>query len=454
MGKDLTTGVLVTPDMVEWSALSQNKEGTERVAEGGGQIIVGQPSEGDDKTNKLFDGMKSPVILALPSAQVLMRVMNFPLVEDDELEGMVELQVDKFSPFPIDQMVVSHEVLTRSETEMSVLVAAAKEKAIDDAAVVLKQNGHKIQRVDVALLGMWKNILDDGALTQEGRETLVILSGGSIDVLTHEDGVLIAMSCLGAIPDFSDESSLVDISQEVSHLLMGIEVEYGRAPRQKITLWADDINHAFGDALENACGMEVENKSLGVLPSVSHGVAVRGMERSDSNKLLDLTPEVWKSALLAKRSKRHLIVAALSVLLVWCLVVIGGVGWYKFEEIRLKKLEATDAKWATPANRVRKLRLQISMIEKYTDHTHSALECLREISSVQPKGVDLSSFTYRKTEGIDIDGEADSEQLVNQFNESLNKSALFDSVKPGAKIRTKSGRYRFSFDIQFPKEEI
>ncbi len=438
MAKGITTGVLVTSDEVAWASMQQSKDGAKSIAEGRGESSL--------------EEIKSAVVMALPSTDVLLRVMEFPLVDDDELEGMVELQVDKFSPFPIDQMVVSHEVLVRSDSGVSVLVAAAKEKSVDEAAEILK--GHKIERVDVALLGVWRNIVDAGGLVSEGRETLVIVSGVSIDVLTQENGVPMAMSCLGSVPDLDDASIVSDISQEVSHLLMGLEVEHGRASHQQITLWSNDINHVFGDALKNTCSMEVCNKSLGILPAIANGVAIRSTGGAGSNDLLDLTPESWRSASAAKRSKRQLIIAALSVLIVWVLMVGGGFGWFKFEKIRLKQLELVDAKWSEPANEVRQLRLQVSMIERYTDHTYSALECLREISRMQPDGVDLSSFTYRKSEGLDIDGEADSGILVNQFNEALNKSEMFINVKPGARTRTRKGRHRFSFDITFPKEEF
>ena len=439
MAKGITTGVLVRSDEVAWATLQQSKAGIECVA------------QGSDESS--LEEIKTPVVMALPSADVLLRVMEFPLVDDDELEGMVELQVDKFSPFPIDQMVVSHEVLYRGDSGISVLVAVAKEKVVDQAADVLKAHGHKIQRVDVALLGLWRNIVDTGVLATESRETLVIVSVDSIDVLTHENGVLMALSCLGSLPDLSDESVAVDISQEVSHLLMELEVEHGRASQQQITLWSNDITPVFGDTLKNSCGMEVDNKSLGILPALANGVALRGIGEA-GGALLDLTPESWRVASAAKRSKRQLIIATFAVLFVWILVVGGGLGWLKFEEIRLKQLEMVNAKWSEPANEVRQLRLQVSMIERYTDHTYSALESLREISRLQPEGVDLSSFSYRKSEGLDIDGEADSGILVNQFNEALNKSEMFVNVKSGARTRTRKGRHRFSFDITFPKEEF
>ncbi len=446
MAKDLATGVVVTSEAVAWATLRNAKGGGECVAEG----RVERVAEGEEPSveiNQLAD-IKPPVILALPPTQLLLRVLEFPAVDDAELADMVELQVDKYSPFPVDQMVVAHEVLSRDEQTCVVLVAAAKETAIDEAADVLKEQGLRIARVDVALLGRWNSIVDAGQLASRGRETLVIVSDGTVEVLTHESGIPIALSCLGRTPDLTDEATADDIAQEVAHLLMGVELERGRHEAgQAITLWSDVPLISFAAALQQASKVSVGERSLSTLPAMVHSVASRELS---GKALLDLTPAPWRLAATSKRTRRQMAIAALSVLGIWAVLVGGGLGWLAFEEARLVQLEEEEVRWMEPANEVRRLRLQVDMIERYTDRRYSALECLREISALQPQGVDLTTFTYRKGEGMDIDGEADSGPLVNRFNEALNQSALFADVKSGTRTMTRKGRHRFSFDVKFP----
>jgi len=346
-------------------------------------------------------------------------------------------------------MVVSHEVLSRDDQSCTVLVAAAKEAAIDEAADVLKAQGVKIGRVDVALLGRWNSIVETGQLATSGRETLVIVSDGTLEVLTHEGGIPVGLSCLGRTPDLEDVATANDIAREVAHLLLGFEIENGRHEEgQAITLWSDEPLASFATSLQIACKSSVGERSLGILPSTERGVALRELS---GDGLLDLTPAPWRLAATSKRTRRQMVVTALCVLGVWALFVGGGLGWLAVEEARLVKLEEDEVRWMEPANEVRRLRLQVDMIERYTDRTHSALECLREISALQPQGLDLTSFTYRKGEGLDLDGEADSGPLVNEFNEKLNQSKLFADVKPGTRTLTRKGRHRFGFDISFPE---
>jgi hypothetical protein len=452
MAKDTATGVLVTSEVVEWSALRQNKGRFEVLSDG--RFVLPPPVDPesdapvDDVVPAPFADLKTPVVLALPSTQLLLRILELPAVDDDDLAGMVELQVDKFSPFPIDQMVVSYEVLARDDTDCRVLVAAAKITAVDEAGEVLKREGLRIERVDAALLGRWKSLVNAGQLAATGRETLVLVSDNTVEMLTHEAGVLIALNCLGKVPDLADPEGASDIAQEVSHLMMGLEVERGRAADQQLVLWSDDALSPFGSALEAACGVAVGERSLGALPTSEHGVAARSLSGTG---VLDLTPESWTAAASSKRTRRTMLISALVVFGLWGLFVGGGLGWIAFEQARLHRMEADAARWLEPANEVRRLRLQVNMIQRYMDRTYSALESLREISRLQPEGIDLTSCTYRKGEGMDIDGEADSGLLVNQFNQALNQSTLFVGVKPGTRTLTRQGRHRFSFDISFPE---
>jgi hypothetical protein len=454
VARDTITGILVTPEGVEWATLQQSKGGADVVA----SDRVAVPSVSEDSSSEgegdsgvvaeSIEAIKTPVVLALPSTQLLLRVLDLPAVDADELTEMVELQVDKYSPFPIDQMVVSHEVLTQDAQNCTVLVAAAKLSAVDEIGDMLKQHGLRIERVDVALLGRWKSMVETGQVATTGRETLVIVADESIEILTHDAGTLIALSCLGKAPNLDDPITAADIAQEIAHFLVGLEVERGRAEVQAITLWSACDSPAFVEALTEACQQHVGERSLVVLSPVSHGIALRAL---GDGTFLDLTPDPWRDALSSSRFRRNMLFSVFGLLGLWLLFVGGALGWFAFEKMRINRLKAEDVRWMEPANEVRRLRLQVNMIERYTDQTYSALECLREISQRQPTGVDLTSFTYRKGEGMDLDGEADRGSLVNRFNEALNQSELFSEVRPGTRSLTKRGRYRFSFDIEFPE---
>jgi len=444
MATEQTAAITERPDgTVAWVAVRRGRGGSESDE---GVFSLG----GELASRGLFKG--ASVVLAVPSHQMVMRVLDLPATDAEELAGMVDLQVDKFSPFPLDQMVVSHEILARREGGCAVLAAAARSSVITAAGQRFKDAGIRISRVDALLLGRWQTLVEGGQLAMEGRETLVLVDGGGVDVLTHEAGVPVALSGLGEVPAADDADLANELAQEIEHMLMGLEAERGRATPSVVSVWSPaGEGRVIAGALQSRLKRPVCEQSLDTLASAVSGTARRAQNAAPGG-LLDLTPPAWREADRVRLFRRRLIMVAALLLGGWLLLAGGGWGTVAWQRARVEQLKAAEQRWMEPANAVRRLRMQVQMIQRYMDRRVSALECLREISELQPAGVDLTSFTYRKGDGMELVGEADSGALVNQYNEMLNASELFASVKAGARTLTPKQRHRFSFEITFRKE--
>ncbi len=409
----------------------------------------------DGKASAITDAKAARMaVLALPSSQMVMRVLEFPVTDPAELTAMTELQVDKFAPFPLDQMVVSHEVLSQQEGRSIVLAAAARVSVVSEAGQrLVAAHGVHVGRVDALILGRWRTLQKAGQIEDHGRETLVLVDDSGVDVLTHEAGVPVGLSGLGNVPALIDPDSACDLAQEIAHLLMGIEADRGQIPQSLVTVWSGkrDVS-ALVSALQSRVRGNVRERSLEILPSAISGVAERAANSGDA-RLLDLTPPAWRDIEAKKLFRRRLIMTVSLLLGGWLLLAALGWGLLVWQRAQVAQLQAAELRWIEPANAVRRLRTQAQLIQRYMDRRTSALECLREISLLQPDGVDLASFTYRKGEGMELVGEADSGALVIQFNEKLNRSVLFATVKAGPRTLTARDRHRFSFEITFRKEE-
>ncbi len=442
MAGDVITGVAGLPTGMMWATVRRGRpqEAEEGVLEPG---VPGTDVPGS---------WSGPVVLAIPSSQMVMRVMEFPVEDASELASMVELQVDKFSPFPLEQMVVSHEMLARHDGMAQVLMAAAKTSVIGAIGQGLRDRGVKISRVDSTLLGRWQTLQEAGQLESSGRETLVLLDGGGVDILTHEAGVPVALSGLGEVADLGDPDIAGDVAREIAHLLMGLDAEHGRAGHAVLTVWsADDAAAAaLVAALRGCTTLAVRVRSLSLLSGLAGGIARRALA---GGQLLDLTPPAWRAQEQSSRFQKRIIMLTAALGAGWLLLLGGGRGLMALQRTQVERLRASEIRWLEPANAVRRLRLQVHLIHRYMDRRTSALECLREISELQPPGVDLTSFTYRKGEGLELVGEADSGPLVIQFNQRLNDSPLFVAVRAGPRTMTPRQRHRFSFEISFSGED-
>jgi len=95
------------------------------------------------------------------------------------------------------------------------------------------------------------------------------------------------------------------------------------------------------------------------------------------------------------------------------------------------------------------MRRRVFMIKRYMDRSDSALECLREISALQPRGIDLTSFSYRKGETLRISGEAETVDQVYSFKSKLEGSTLFVGAKlQGPRRDRKKRKEVFDIDLR------
>lgn len=393
-----------------------------------------------------------PTTIALPASQVVTRILTLPLLDAEELAGAVDLQVDKFSPFPVEQMVYSYEVLEQRDEETVVLVAISQRTSVAGWGDVLRENGMDIVRVDCSALGMWKALQRKDILDRERRQSLLVLDEDEIVLLTHDGGKLLSISGLGDPENFDDPDACADLAEEVNRILMETDADHGEGENAELILWVwpehGDVA-TLRDALSTALVVSiVEDVQRYDAEDVASGILQRslGQEQVESASI-NLIPEEWVRASDARVFRKKLFIIGGGLLGLWLALLAGGWAYMTWEQARLEQLRAREQEWLQPANAVRGMRQQVLMIDRYRERTHSALETLREISALQPEGIDLISLTYRSADGLEIVGEADSGSLVLQFNQNLNDSDLFADVRPGTRTRTRQGRHRFSFEV-------
>lgn len=457
MAGEFVTGIVVEEKALEWVAL---RGGKGRAVSGrSGRLLLDAESPPADETPDESDERitarikaecrlpKGIVSAAVPSEHVLLRVMDLPPVDDDELASMVELQADKVSPFPVENMVVSHEVLERDESRCRVLVAAARLDAIEDIGNRLGAAGIVPARVDAALLGWWRSLRDADAVSP-GRHLVLLLANSVPEVIVLEDGVPVVFRSMGTGMDWDEPGIAEETAREVGYALMSLELEQGPAASCTVTVFyrGEEPAGLLG-ALGEECACKVEARPLADLPTAAEGVA----RRAAGGTTLDLTPVSWTSARMSRSFRRRMLAAAVLILLAWGLGVGGLFGMTVYEESKLASLQSTREEWRGPSLEVRSMRRRAYMIHRYMDRSDSALECLRETTSVQPRGVDLTSFSYRKGEGVKIRGNAVGVNEVYAFKSALDRSELFPETRlEGPSTMRGSSRQSFQMEMKLP----
>jgi hypothetical protein len=87
----------------------------------------------------------------------------------------------------------------------------------------------------------------------------------------------------------------------------------------------------------------------------------------------------------------------------------------------------------------KQLRDELIAMQNQMYTKNSALEVLREVSSLLPENLKLSGFDYRKDQLVKLRGSAQSVNAANDFISRLERCPLFSGVKLPSPVRSDPG---------------
>ena len=362
--------------------------------------------------------------LTLPASQALLRVVSLPTTDDTELHGMAELQLDKFSPFPAESMVMALEVVERQEKATRVLIAAAQRDVIAAQATALLTAGLLPAGVGVDILGWWQNLKAAGKLAERGGELVVVLTSAGADLLALHDGHPLLFRTLS-----QNLAGSAEIIEELDFALLSLEAEWGEeTPR--LSVWrAPEVPAALAEAIQAHTELRVTVHELAQLPQLTEGVAQRAADANMAPPVVNLVLPDWLTEARQRVVRRRLTLAGGLIGAVWLLAVAGVIGFSQVAKSNVANMQREMARLEQPAAEVRRQQELVKILQQYSDPAGTALECLREISSALPDGVKITSFTFVKGEKIQVRGEAEDAKGIYAFQQGLKGAPRFKQVQ-------------------------
>lgn len=172
------------------------------------------------------------VAIGVANQKVVVRLIDLPFMQKDELGGAITYQAQDYIPIPVEEAILSYDVIgdymtPADEHMMEVLLVAAQRDMIDSAVSAVEVAGLKLVRIDVtsfalvrALLGMGDEILPDES---EGATGLIHITSGFTNIAVVERGV----------PRFTRVSSVAgnEFTQAIANVL---NLTYDEAEALKI----------------------------------------------------------------------------------------------------------------------------------------------------------------------------------------------------------------------------
>ncbi len=241
------------------------------------------------------------VELALPCQSVLIERHKLPSTDNAELADMLQLQLEKTLPYPLEDVSHGFEVLSRGENESTVLTFAASRAQLDTLCAPLREKGRIPSRITLFALRVAASCPDTGTILalwpEQGQTVCAIICDGKLAwaqpiaetapdaVLSELPGLLLSAEMQGVPADFSE----IRIAEEAGNLEEGLARHFEKPVRR-----------------------------LGLLPAA----------KSD----LDLLPPAWQSELRSRERgdsfKQNLLVAGV-VWLVLIALAFGYLAWMK-----------------------------------------------------------------------------------------------------------------------------
>jgi hypothetical protein len=393
-----------------------------------------------------------PVALGIPASLTLLRIADLPTSDPDERRGMAELQIDKFSPFPIDESVISHEVLQQEEGHCRVLLSAIPTATVNEVADALRTAGIRTKWVDINILGWWRLLQDSGKISATGSHACLIIDDSACDLIVTIQGVPAAMRALSGLEDLSPQDRADELARDIVHTLASLDLDRAGESPSEVAIWHRGESPAeLIQRLADPFAVTAHAYSLETLPPLAEGLLRRAQTRG--RNMLDLAPPAWQQSEKSQRSRRRAILFSSVVLGVWAMGIAVLFGGLQIQKQMLARQEARLTALTAPAERVRSVRDRTLELEQYVDRTRSVLDCLREISELLPPGIDLKSFTYHKAKTVELSGEASAVTLVYDFKQAMEKSKLFVSTDLPRIVHIANGKENFKLTAILPGGE-
>jgi hypothetical protein len=270
-----------------------------------------------------------------------------------------------------------------------------------------------------------------------------------------DDGIPVCFHSLEIYRQMDAESVMQEIANEVCYTLLSVEAEYGYLPVEYILFWSQSkIPDQLCNILSQQCHADVLRYDLKTLPSLSEGLALRTAERRLHH--VELVPREWIELQRRKRLIQIGTVTSIAVLSIWLAAVAVTGAVFSFQKAAYNRVRKEAARYEGPARAAQAAREEMLSLERYSDRSHSALECLREITTALPDGVEIASFTYKKGEAVSLRGSSDRAEAVYDFFQKLGSVEFFSGIKDQP-INTRTVKEQrvstFSVTAGLPKNE-
>lgn len=385
-------------------------------------------------------------VALLPADKVFLRVVQLPASSPAETRAMVELQLEKLSPFPVAQVVWSVCALpprpnAGASQLQTIVVIFVERKVVEEFLGQLEGQGYLADRLELGILDQLTaaDTSENGAWVYPGAWG----QRGTALVAWWFDGTLQNLSSI-SLPHSGDAATA--LYEQLTQMTWGAELEGWLTKTPTWTLVADDAGVADWETpLRKALDAPIHLVQP-LRPAELAALTARRLARSDGTT--SLVPgeistryrnQFWDSLWL----RGGLAVGGLYLV---CITIYFAALFV--QDFRVSRVEAQVAGMGASYTNAIQLRERYQVLKTRQELKFAALDCWKITAELMPENVQLDGFNFSDGRKLALNGTAAADKVndVLEFYGAMRKAMLkgqpmFDATgaKKGQELSTRLG---------------
>ena len=364
----------------------------------------------------------------LPAESVFLRVVELPASNFEETQAMVELQLEKFSPLPVTQIVWTMHVAgthtapargdNAPESLQTVVVVIVERSVVEEFLSRLEKEGFLADRLETPMLDQLAAIPqnDDGVWLFP-----MSLAGQNAALVAWRTGGALRNLSFVALPPAGDRAK--ELQDQLAHLAWAGELEGWLNAPLKWHLVADPVNAAEWENLLRAALNEPVEVSAPPPPAeLAAGTARRATAADKSNLLPAEFTARYHQQFVDRLWLRGLFYAG-AVYAFYCVIYFCAVAALGFQTGRVERQAAALNNDYTAAMQ---LKARYEVLKERQQLKYAALDCWQWVAEELPPAIALQRFSFADGQHLALSGTAPQDQVntLFDFNTALKKKQV------------------------------
>jgi hypothetical protein len=353
----------------------------------------------------------------LPADKAFLRVVHLPKSDFAETQSMVELQLEKLSPFPVAQIVWGFELLPHAEPGMqTVVVIVAARHHVEEFLGQVESRGYLADRLEIPFLDQLTatKVDDDGVWIYAG-----VAEDQTSCLVAWWYGRTLRNLGLVHLPPTNQRAAL--LQDQLTQMTWSGELEgwLHTHPRYHLVVdpdYAAGWKLLFPPDLPLEVVAPVSGKELAAL------TARRATNPTPSGQTNLLPPEHatrYKQQFVDRLWMRGLG----AVIALYVIVVALYLGWAQFAKWRYDTVQDQIVAIGSNYTNTMQLKERVRVLQDQLDLQYAALDCWKSVADNLPPELMLDNLVFERGRTLRLFGTASPGDVekVQEFNDGMRK---------------------------------